>query len=130
MSHGGINMAYFAHLDGEKLKGWYCDDVHDTIPTPNVEVTEEVWQQALNDGANAYVDSKFIKKDFTTNDEKIANKRLERDILLRDSDWTQFGDSPLSDSKKTEWATYRQSLRDLPAQSGFPNVDMPTKPGS
>ena len=53
MSHGGINMAYFAHLDGEKLKGWYCDDVHDTIPTPNVEVTEEVWQQALNDGANA-----------------------------------------------------------------------------
>ena len=123
-------MAYFAYLDGEKLKGWYCDDVHDTIHTPNVEVTEEVWQQALNDGANAYVDSKFIKKDFTTNDEKIANKRLERDILLRDSDWTQFGDSPLSDSKKTEWATYRQSLRDLPTQSGFPNVDMPTKPGS
>lgn len=128
MSHGGINMAYFAHLDGEKLKGWYCDDVHDTIPTPNVEVTEEVWQQALNDGANAYVDSKFVKKDFTTNDEKIANKRLERDILLKDSDWTQFGDSPLSDSKKTEWATYRQSLRDLPTQSGFPNIDMPTKP--
>ena len=86
------------------------------IPTPNVEVTEEVWQQALNYGANAYVYSKFIKKDFTTNDEKIANKRLERDILLRDSDWTQFGDSPLSDSKKTEWATYRQALRDLQAQ--------------
>ena len=41
-------MAYFAYLDGEKIKGWYCDDVHDTIPTPNVEVTEEVWQQALN----------------------------------------------------------------------------------
>lgn len=121
-------MAYFAHLDGEKLKGWYCDDVHDSIPTPNVEVTEEVWQQALNDGANAYVDTNFVKRDFTTNDEKIVNKRLERDMLLANSDWTQFGDSPLSDSKKTEWATYRQSLRDLPAQSDYPNIDMPTKP--
>lgn len=121
-------MAYFAHLDGEKLKGWYCDDVHDSIPTPNVEVTEEVWQQALNDGANAYVDTNFVKRDFTTNDEKIVNKRLERDMLLSNSDWTQFGDSPLSDSKKTEWATYRQSLRDLPAQSDYPNIDMPTKP--
>ena len=49
-------------------------------------------------------------------------------MLLKESDWTQFGDSPLSDSKKTEWATYRQSLRDLPAQSGFPDIDMPTKP--
>ena len=59
-----------------------------------------------------------------------SDKREYRDMLLKESDWTQFGDSPLSDSKKTEWATYRQSLRDLPTQSGFPNVDMPTKPGS
>ena len=119
----------YAHLDGEKLLGWYTKDVHgDNIPTPNVEVTDEVWNEALNIAANAYVNGEFVYRDFSTNDEKIINKRLERDILLRDSDWTQFGDSPLSDSKKTEWATYRQSLRDLPAQSGFPNVDMPTKP--
>ena len=94
----------------------------------HVQVTDEVWQQALVDVANAYVDGKFIKKDFSTTEEKTQIKRLSRDILLGESDWTQFGDSPLSDSKKTEWATYRQSLRDLPAQSGFPDVDMPTKP--
>lgn len=122
-------MAKFAHLNGEQVLGWYAVEVHgDNIPTPNVEVTDEVWQQALVDVANAYVDGKFIKKDFSTTEEKTQIKRLSRDILLRDSDWTQFGDSPLSDSKKTEWATYRQSLRDLPAQSGFPDVDMPTKP--
>ena len=44
--------------------------------------------------------------------EILRNKRNE---LLKESDWTQVNDCPLSDSKKQEWATYRQSLRDLPA---------------
>ena len=41
--------------------------------------------------------------------------RKRRSLRLDDSDWTQGNDSPLSNSKKTEWATYRQTLRDLPA---------------
>jgi len=44
--------------------------------------------------------------------EILRNKRNE---LLKQSDWTQINDSPLSDAKKQEWATYRQSLRDLPS---------------
>ena len=44
--------------------------------------------------------------------EILRNKRNE---LLTQSDWTQVNDCPLSDSKKQEWATYRQSLRDLPS---------------
>lgn len=44
--------------------------------------------------------------------EILRNKRNE---LLNQSDWTQVNDSPLSDSKKEEWATYRQALRDLPS---------------
>lgn len=40
--------------------------------------------------------------------------REKRNRKLEASDWTQFADSPLSDSKKAEWATYRQALRDLP----------------
>tara|TARA_Y100001973_G_C5165284_1_gene315767 strand:+ start:373 stop:606 length:234 start_codon:yes stop_codon:yes gene_type:complete len=39
--------------------------------------------------------------------------RIERNKLLEKSDWTQSNDSPLSDTKKTEWATYRQALRDI-----------------
>ena len=39
--------------------------------------------------------------------------RIHRNWLLKESDWTQFNDSPLSDSKKAEWVTYRQSLRDI-----------------
>lgn len=44
-------------------------------------------------------------------------RRLE---ALQESDWTQTVDSPLSDTKKAEWATYRQALRDLP--QNFPDV--------
>jgi hypothetical protein len=39
--------------------------------------------------------------------------RRRRTALLEGSDWTQVPDSPLSDSKKAEWVTYRQALRDL-----------------
>jgi len=40
-----------------------------------------------------------------------------RSKYLKLSDWTQGADSPLSDTKKAEWATYRQALRDLPANA-------------
>ena len=59
----------------------------------------------------------------------IGALRHLRDILLRESDWTQFTESPLTDSKKNEWKTYRQSLRDLPATESDPeNATFPTKP--
>ncbi len=41
--------------------------------------------------------------------------RIQRNELLKESDWTQVNDAPLADSKKQEWATYRQELRDLPS---------------
>lgn len=57
--------------------------------------------------------------------------RTRRDGLLAESDWTQMPDSPLTSSKKTEWATYRQALRDLPATNSATteaDVVWPTKP--
>ena len=60
--------------------------------------------------------------------EKLPNQiRIKRNILLEKSDWTQVSDIP--NNIKEPWATYRQTLRDLPAQSGFPNnVTWPTEP--
>jgi len=40
--------------------------------------------------------------------------RGQRNSQLRGSDWTQIGDAALGDHTAEEWATYRQSLRDLP----------------
>jgi hypothetical protein len=43
--------------------------------------------------------------------------RQQRTEKLKDSDWTQIADST---ADKTAWATYRQALRDITAQAGFP----------
>ena len=43
--------------------------------------------------------------------------RKKRDQLLVESDVKVLPDSPMTDSKRNEWKTYRQALRDLPASS-------------
>ena len=53
--------------------------------------------------------------------------RVERDNLLFDSDWTQVRDITLANDN--DWKTYRQALRDLPANTSDPaNPTWPTKP--
>ena len=59
-----------------------------------------------------------------TSEEQEAEKlqteskvRQERNQLLKDSDWTQLPDSPADSAL---WATYRQELRDITNQEGFP----------
>lgn len=52
------------------------------------------------------------KRAFEVDDWRLV--RDERDRLLRDSDWTQLLNSPLTAQQVTAWATYRQKLRDIP----------------
>jgi hypothetical protein len=49
--------------------------------------------------------------------EQAKSVRTTRTEKLKDCDWTQIADST---ADKTAWATYRQALRDITAQSGFP----------
>lgn len=59
--------------------------------------------------------------------ELAAMARRERDELLAKSDWTQLPDIP--QSTKDLWAPYRQALRDITTQVGFPsNIDWPAPP--
>lgn len=46
--------------------------------------------------------------------------RGKRNFLLSRSDWTQLADAPLTTEQKAAWTTYRQQLRDITAQAGFP----------
>ena len=59
----------YAHIIDIKLQGWYDEEINPVIPTPNIEVTDEVWQEAVNINANCYEDGKFIVKDFRTPEE-------------------------------------------------------------
>lgn len=55
--------------------------------------------------------------------------RADRTALLSSTDWTQAADSPLSADDRALWAAYRQALRDVPQQGGFPwAVEWPTRP--
>ena len=61
-----------------------------------------------------------------------AKVRMDRDFKISVCDWTQVADSPLTDSKKAEWVTYRQALRDVPTNNSsvtsLDDVVWPTPP--
>jgi len=60
-----------------------------------------------------------------TNAVLAANVRADRNARLAATDWMASQDVTMS----SEWASYRSSLRDVPAQAGFPNtITWPTKP--
>ena len=98
------------HWDSSTNKGHV---EYTTVDKWNDEITAiGIWQQAVTDHANektAQANAKEAARDH------LGEVKRYRDIMLYNSDWTQGNDSPLSSSKKTEWATYRQALRDLPA---------------
>ena len=53
------------------------------------------------------------------------NIRNQRDNILQQTDWMALSDNTMTPA----WASYRQALRDITAQEGFPfSVDWPTKP--
>lgn len=57
---------------------------------------------------------------------EASRARALRKQLLAASDWTQIADSS---ADKTAWGVYRQALRDISAQAGFPwNIDWPVAP--
>ena len=85
-------------------------------PQGNIPFTAE--EEAARDAAEAEWAA-------GADDRKAEEVRQERDSLLSETDWMACSDVTMSD----EWRTYRQALRDIPSQEGFPNsVTWPTKP--
>ena len=67
------------------------------------------------------------KKTELVNAKPMADLRAERDRRLAETDWMAGSDLTMSSA----WTTYRQALRDVPAQdgvTGLDNVTWPTKP--
>jgi len=124
----------YAHIDNNgQILGWYAREVHDAIPEPNVQVSEEVWQNALDSSHNTIIDGVTSQVDHRTSEQKANDARTYRNqLLVLDVDpivtnplrWAE-----LSADKQQEWADYRTALLDVPQQVGFPNtITWPTKP--
>lgn len=84
---------------------------------------------------NAYNNGELNIVEFPENEEdhEYSRKKSEiihrRNLLLSESDYLMMVDYPISDEKKQEIKVYRQALRDIPQQDGFPdNIVFPEKP--
>lgn len=66
------------------------------------------------DKTAAQLEAEYVS---TKNLEKAVSVRAERNRRLTESDWTQVADAPVD---QAAWAAYRQALRDIPSQEGFP----------
>jgi len=80
-----------------------------------------------------YYDWNLGTNSWDLNSETLMSQlRQKRDNVLALCDWTQIPDASLTDSKKAEWRTYRQALRDLPANNSsvafLTEVVWPTPP--
>ena len=64
-----------------------------------------------------------------TDADYAAEARAKRNALIAETDYMAMPDYPLDDEKKASVLAYRQALRDVPEQAGFPRqIDWPVKP--
>ena len=110
---------------------WVYDSTQPSVTPPYESVVRDGVEQVSGKWQTKFKVETANADGKTAIDNRSAiSRRSERDELLKDSDWTQLADKGgLADSKVTERATYRQSLRDLPTASGWPHTHtLPTKP--
>jgi hypothetical protein len=112
------------------------DDLYDVIlEGPQAQPTR--YQVGFRDGVEEIDGQWFTKYSVSDMDDEgkaavdlnqSRAMRVKRNELLTASDWTQVSDAPVD---KAAWATYRQELRDLTSQSGFPwEITWPTAPSA
>lgn len=88
-------------------------------PEYDEELETQSWDSELGDWITTPIPVEFFW-------ERLRDKR---NFKLQISDWTQLLDAPLSSSKKTDWETYRQALRDLPQNTEDPRyIAWPLQP--
>jgi hypothetical protein len=95
----------------------------------NLETKELVQLPIFNENTHYFDYTTYsVKPDLF----KLINLvKKTRNELLLSSDWTELPSAlaRLGEAKVTEWQTYRQALRDIPQQSGYPlNVIWPEQP--
>lgn len=109
---GGDQYQYSQAAGIEQVNGkWYTKYVLGPIFTDNEDATAAQQEAAYKAQKDA---------------EQAKSVRASRSEKLKESDWTQVADAPVD---KAAWAIYRQALRDITTQAGFPwNVTWPEQP--
>lgn len=111
----------------QSTAGFYSDEEHgENIPQDKIAITPEekaALLTAQGQGKNiTVVNGAVVALDppGPSPEQAWANLRIRRDRLLTASDWTVGNDTPLTADEVASWKTYRQALRDLPANTPDP----------
>ena len=120
-------------LFSRQTEGFYFHD-QENIPSDAKEIQFSIYKELIDGESKGKIirwdrEEPYLQEyqaDLTFLRKRIIARRNE---LLSKSDWTILPDSPLTKSQKDAWKEYRQSLRDITNQEGFPEtVVFPTKP--
>ena len=115
-------------IKGGKIIATHTDDQDLTIHFESGGAYEGATLVGVLDGTTAVIGEDDPRTGMA-DDVAISGIRLLRNERLKDSDWTQISDTPLASGTQTDWATYRQELRDFPATVSNPqNPTWPTIP--
>lgn len=88
-----------------------------------------LWIPDLDEYIANHFDNIFDKMEQHANDKKADEARAKRDKMLESCDYLMALDYPISADAREQWRAYRQALRDIPQQEGFPdNIVWPEKP--
>jgi hypothetical protein len=95
--------------------------------------TQYISQQSIvnkSEKPDWFYDYDYQTHSWVVNETKLILQIMQqRNSLLIGSDWTQIPNGPLTIETQEQWAVYRQQLRDITSQSGYPfNVVWPTQP--
>ena len=120
----------YVYSEGEKIVG--CGrSVSENYTSTKISTAEFNLLDADTIESGLYIlsDGHVVENTEISASIKAIQVRMCRDNLLDDCDWTVLPDSPLSDEEKDLWTEYRQALRDIPQQEGFPfDVEFPERP--
>jgi hypothetical protein len=108
-----------------ETNGFYADDVqYAYVPSDVVQITDEEYWTLLkgqSEGKRIVLGNNgrpVLGEPLPPSYEDVAEQvRSQRNRLLAESDWTQMPDAPVD---RSAWAVYRQALREVPQQPGFP----------
>ena len=114
-AHTAINVEY-----KHSQFGWIP---YTCVPDGNTDDCRQLWSALQSVKIADYVEP-------VISDEALAlSAREKRDKLLTETDYLLMTDYPISADKLAEVKTYRQALRDIPEQAGFPRtITWPDKP--
>ena len=136
-----MNFTIYNTITGQIIQSGFCLDVSIQIIPDEcalLEIESDPLNQYIDNGQLINIparpslehefdySSKSWVLDINLLKQNIIN---QRDNLLYKSDWTQLPNGPLTQQKQQQWAVYRQALRDITTQSGYPtNIIWPTEP--